>query len=63
MYLNRKDIEKIYELMTKFPEVQTFELKQERCSGIGAVTTLEFEQVVRGNTGSFKIEISGVEDW
>ena len=63
MYLNRKDIEKIKEVLDKFPDVDTFEIIQSGHSGIGSVTTMTFAQNVNGLEGSFDVEISGVEDW
>ena len=63
MYLNRKDLEQLQEVLTKFPDVEHFQLVQDSGSGIGSVTTIVFTQEVNGYTGQFKIEISGVEDW
>jgi hypothetical protein len=63
MYLNRKDLEKIQNVLEKFPEVDHFELHQEGGSGIGSVTKIVFHQMVNGYSGQFEVEISGVEDW
>lgn len=63
MILHRKDIEKIAEILEKFPTVQTFELEQESGGGIGTYTHMTFTQEVNGQKGSFNIEIAGVEDW
>lgn len=63
MYLNRKDLAKIQEVLDKFPDVEYFELEQESGSGIGSVTSMLFTQKVNGYPGQFKIEIAGVEDW
>lgn len=63
MILHRKDIEKIKEVLDKFPNVEFFEIEQEGNSGIGTCTHITFTQEVNGLTGSFNIEIAGVEDW
>lgn len=63
MFLYKKDIEKIQSVLEKFLNVETFELDQEGENGIGTFTTMTFDQEVNGVKGSFKIEISGVEDW
>ena len=63
MFLHRKDIEKIKEILDKFQDVDTFELEQSGHSGIGSVTTMTFAQNINGLSGSFDVEISGVEDW
>jgi len=63
MHLTRKDIDKIQEVLDKFPEVEIFELDQDSSSGIGSVTTMTFPLDAGGLQGSFNIEISGVEDW
>ncbi len=61
--LTRTDVEKIMETLTKFPDLRVFELEQSGHSGIGSVTSMTFATEVSGVTGSFSIEISGVEDW
>ena len=63
MWLHRKDMEKIAAVLEQFPDVAAFELAQEGENGIGTYTTMTFEQEIKGHRGSFKIEISGVEDW
>jgi hypothetical protein len=63
MILHRKDIDKIKEILDKFPNVEVFEIEQENSSGIGSYTHMTFTQEVNGQKGSFNIEIAGVEDW
>ena len=63
MYLNRTDIEKIAEVLEKFPDVHSFELNQETGGGIGTIITMTFDQTVNGVNGSMTVEISGVENW
>ena len=63
MFLNKRDLEKMQKVLEKFPEVDTFEVKQESGSGIGSVTTMTFTYEVNGYFGNFEVEISGVEDW
>lgn len=40
--LDREEINKIVKLMDKFKEINVFEIRQERCSGIGISTTVRF---------------------
>jgi hypothetical protein len=63
MYLCRDEVQKILNIMEKFPEAASFELHQENCSGIGSVTSLTVHTTVNGLDGEFKVEISGVENW
>ncbi len=63
MFLHRKDIERIQQVLEKFPDVETFEIEQEGGSGIGTYTHITFSHEVNGLRGSFNVEISGVEDW
>jgi hypothetical protein len=63
MYLCKEDVQKILEVMDKFPEATSFELLQDNSSGIGSVTELVVHTTVNGLAGSFKTEISGVENW
>ena len=63
MILHRKDAEKISEILSKFPNVQGFELEQTNHSGIGSITTMSFAQEINGVKGCFEVEVSGVSDW
>lgn len=63
MFLNRKDIECMGSILTKFPDVESFELEQTGNSGIGKITSLTFKQEVNGVFGTFTVEVSGVGDW
>ena len=61
--LHRSDIERISNILAKFPDVEAFELTQETSSGIGSVTYVTFAQNINGHKGSFEVEVSGVENW
>jgi hypothetical protein len=61
--LHRSDIERISDILAKFPDVDAFELTQETSSGIGSVTYVTFAQNINGHKGSFEVEVSGVENW
>lgn len=63
MFLNRKDIKKITDILEQFPEVNAFELTQDSSSGIGSVTKMTVDAEVNGIEGEFVVEIAGVEDW
>ena len=63
MYLNRKDIQKINEVLDQFPDLDRFELNEENCSGIGSIVTMTFSREVNGIIGAFTIEVAGVEQW
>jgi len=63
MILQRTDIEKIVDVLDKFPEINSFEINEENCSGIGNIITMTFAKEINGLTGSFNVEISGVENW
>ena len=63
MYIHKRDVEKILEVMNKFPDAESFALAQESGSGIGSITTLTVHTQVNELDGDFTIEISGVENW
>lgn len=63
MYITRKDVEKILEVMDKFPEANSYCLEQGLQSGIGSIMTLTVPTLINGIKGEFTTEISGVEDW
>lgn len=63
MYILPEEVEKILEIMKKFPDATNFKLVQDGQSGIGSITNLIVYTEVNGLDGEFKIEISGVESW
>ena len=63
MYISIKEVEKILEVMEKFPDAASFELVEEGQSGIGSITSLIVHTNIGGMDGEFKVEISGVENW
>ena len=63
MYINKRDVEKILEVMNKFPNAESFALAHEASSGIGSVITLTIRTQVNELDGEFSVEISGVENW
>jgi hypothetical protein len=63
MFLSREEVVKILDTIDKFPEAISFELLQDKHSGIGSVTSLIVNTKVNGLDGEFKVEISGIENW
>lgn len=63
MYISIEDVEKILEVMKKFPDASSFFLQSDSTSGIGSVMTITVRTQINGLDGEFKTEISGVEDW
>ncbi len=63
MFLHRDDVEKILEIMNKFPNVEIAELNQDNSSGIGSHTTMVIRTEVNGIEGDFEIVVSSVENW
>lgn len=63
MYITKKDVEKILEVMNKFPNDTTYLLESDSSSGIGSTMTLTLQTTIEGLAGEFTVEISGVEDW
>ena len=63
MYINKRDVEKILEVMNKFPDAESFALAHEASSGIGSVITLTIRTQVNELDGEFSVEIAGVENW
>jgi hypothetical protein len=63
MYIQRKDIEKILELMDTFPNAHGYHLKTENDSGIGTNMYLIIFDTFNGVYGDLKVEVSGVDNW
>jgi hypothetical protein len=61
--LTRTELNKIYVLLEKFPEVTSFELIEEQHAGIGSILTMEFTNTVNSVEGKFTVEIYGIETW
>ena len=61
MFLDRKDIEKIKNVLDQFPDLDVFEIEEDSSSGIGSIITMTFTREINGIRGSFEIEISSVE--
>jgi hypothetical protein len=63
IYLHRKDITLIGEIMDEFPNAQAFRLDSEEGGGIGAVLKLTVTTNIGGRPADVTFEIAGVEDW
>ena len=63
MYITRKDVEKILEVMDKFPDATSYRLKSDHGSGIGSILSLTMDTTIADTSVEVKVEISGVEDW
>lgn len=63
MYVSREEVQKILMTMDKFPDAASFELVQDKHSGIGSITALIVHTTINGLDGEFRTEISGVENW
>ena len=63
MYITKKDVLKVLEVMEKFPNATNFLLESDSSSGIGSTLALTVRTNVNGVDGEFTTEISGVEDW
>ena len=63
MYLHRKDIKLIGEIMDEFPVAQSFRLDSEPGGGIGTTLKLTVTTKISGRPADITFEIAGVEDW
>jgi hypothetical protein len=63
MYLHKEDLKLINEIVSEFPEVDTFKLESDNSSGIGSVLKLIVTTKVMGRDADITFEISGVENW
>lgn len=63
MYLHKRDIEQIADILKEFPDVETFELDADTSSGIGSKVTMKFHHKVNSIDGEFSVEIGNVENW
>lgn len=61
--LHRRDVERITDVLKKFPNVEMFEINQKGDNGIGTVLTMSFAEKVNDLQSSVTVEISGIESW
>jgi hypothetical protein len=63
MYIRRKQIKLISDIMDELPSARSFRLVEEGDSGIGSILKLVVESELLGKPVEVTFEISGVEDW
>jgi hypothetical protein len=63
MYIQRKDITLIGEIMDEFPDALSYQLDSESQSGIGSILKLTITTKINGRLANVTFEISGVENW
>ena len=64
IYFNKKDLEKLLEIINKFPEQQKdYKLEYKSSSGLGYCIDLILDHEVNGILGELKIPIHGVDQW
>jgi len=63
MYLHRKDITLIGEIMDELPSARAYRLESETGSGIGTILKLIVSTELNGKPADVTFEISGVEGW
>jgi hypothetical protein len=63
MYLHRKDIALIGEIMDELPNAHSYRLECEEGGGIGATLKLIVATELNGRPVEATFEISGVKDW
>jgi hypothetical protein len=63
MYIHRKDVKIISDIMAEFPEARSFRLDCKECDGIGDILMLTVMTKVFGKDAEVTFEITGVKDW
>jgi hypothetical protein len=63
MYLHPDDVKLIGEIMTEFPNAESFRLDSDSSSGIGTTLTLTVTTKINNRRAEVTFEISGVENW
>lgn len=63
IYLHPDDVKMISEIMSEFPDADSFRLNSDSSSGIGTTMTLTVSTRINNRPAEVTFEISGVEDW
>lgn len=61
-YLSKEEVEKILDVMNKFPQDRKYRLEY-TTHGIGSCLDIFVNMSVKGQEGEFKIELTSSEDW
>ena len=61
--LNRKQVDKLVEIVTHFNEIEIFTINTENKTGIGAEVTVSFQLFADSFDDDAKINITDVESW
>ena len=59
----KKDIEKILELMNKFPQDSNYQFDYVQSSNLGYTIDMIVNVSIKGHEGEFRVPIAGVEGW
>jgi hypothetical protein len=62
-YIHRETVQKILDVMDKFPDHDVFKLDVDNSSGIGSTITLTVDVLYNSCAGKFTVEVEGSENW
>ena len=63
IFLSRKEIGRIVETLTKFPDIDQIELIEQGHIGIGCLLDIKFEVEVNGTRGKMTVPIADESRW
>ena len=63
IYIKKNEIEKILELMNKFPQESNYQLDYVNSSGLGYTIDMIVPVSIKGHTGDFKVSITDSSNW
>ena len=63
MYITPQDVQKLQDIITKFPDADSFKLNEINNNPICSYLTVTIQTVVNGYRGEFTTEIRGIESF
>lgn len=63
IYLTRRELEDMLQILDKFPDVDRFELESDSSSGIGSIVNIKFDATYNGVKGQLLVNITDVDRW
>ena len=61
--LQKKDVEKMLELMNKFPQESNYLVEYDCSPGLGYTIDMIVNVSIKGQQGQFKVPVTDVDSW
>ena len=63
IHLQKKDVEKMLEIMNKFPQDTNYQIDYSTSAGTGYTIDICVNVSIKGHQGEFRIPVTDVDSW